>query len=384
MAPGSSGTSWLKRIDAYPKTIEEFKVRTMQGGIFSVIAFLAIGALLLSEVTYYFSTDTVDRMLVDGQRNTMVPIHFNIDFPQMPCSIVAVETADVAGAVQHNVINNIEKIPLDANGRVLTDGVRNQIGGALTNHTDLHSKDETKAPECGSCYSAGDEGECCNTCDQVKAAYARKNWAMPSLHTIEQCQEAEIERVLRGEVTEGCRIKGFLLVGKVAGKVYFAPSKYFRNGYLSAHDLVEATFRAFDTSHRINLLSFGDAYPDMKNPLEGREKKLGDAQRGSFQYFLKVVPTEYSFLSGHHIATNQYSATEHFKELTPLSEKGLPMVSFSYSFSPIMFRIEQVRKGLLQFLTSVCAIVGGIYTIMGVLDSVAFAVFNKTGRGGIL
>lgn len=39
------------------------------------------------------------------------------------------------------------------------------------------------------------------------------------------------------------------------------------------------------------------------------------------------------------------------------------VVSFTYSFSPIMFRIEQYRKGLLQFLTSVCAIVGGVFTV---------------------
>lgn len=40
-----------------------------------------------------------------------------------------------------------------------------------------------------------------------------------------------------------------------------------------------------------------------------------------------------------------------------------PVVSFSYTFSPIMFRIEEYRKGLLQFLTSVCAIVGGVFTV---------------------
>ncbi|GLE10823.1 hypothetical protein PINS_up023074 [Pythium insidiosum] len=351
MAPGSSGTSWLKRIDAYPKTIRGVQI--------SVIAFLAIGALLLigrTRSTHVGGRPSATRW----SRSTS-----NIDFPQYNAVLQSSQWRLPTSRVlwQHNVINNIEKIPLDANGRVLTDGVRQPDWRCTDEHTGPPlQRDVDKAPECGSCYSAGDEGECCNTCDQVKAAYARKNWAMPSLHTIEQCQEAEIERVL----SRRSRRQGLL-----------APSKYFRNGYLSAHDLVEATFRAFDTSHRINLLSFGDAYPDMKNPLEGREKKLGDAQRGSFQYFLKVVPTEYSFLSGHHIATNQYSATEHFKELTPLSEKGLPMVSFSYSFSPIMFRIEQVRKGLLQFLTSVCAIVGGIYTIMGVLDSVAFAVSTR-------
>lgn len=86
------------------------------------------------------------------------------------------------------------------------------------------------------------------------------------------------------------------------------------------------------------------------------------------------------------------------------------VVSFAYSFSPIMFRIEEYRKGLLQFLTSVCAIVGGVFTvrrtrdstgkasapvapspcrthslvvwtqIMGIMDSMAFAVLNKASN----
>lgn len=57
--------------------------------------------------------------------------------------------------------------------------------------------------------------QCCNTCDEVKIAHAQKNWQMPSLHTITQCQEAEVEKILRGDVKEGCRIKGSLLVSKV-------------------------------------------------------------------------------------------------------------------------------------------------------------------------
>ena len=38
-------------------------------------------------------------------------------------------------------------------------------------------------------------------------------------------------------------------------------------------------------------------------------------------------------------------------------------MTFTYSFSPIMFRIEQYRKGFLQFLPSVCAIIGGVFTV---------------------
>jgi hypothetical protein len=173
---------------------------------------------------------------------------------------------------------------------------------------------------------------------------------------------------------------------------------------------------------------------DMTNPLDNRRKELPDeATRGSFQYFLKVVPTEYTFLSASRITTNQFSATEHFRELTPVSDKGLPsawfppsfqwrlktnrlavccgsaVVSFSYTFSPIMFRIEQYRVGFLQFLTSVCAIVGGVFTvrspsadasgarrayshtfvllllqILGIMDSLAFGLLNKTSSNTLL
>ncbi|EEY62347.1 uncharacterized protein PITG_21508 [Phytophthora infestans T30-4] len=98
----------------------------------------------------------------------------------------------------------------------------------------------------------------------------------------------------------------------------------------------------------------------------------------------QVVPTEYTFLSASRIITNQFSATEHFRQLTPVSDKGLPMVSFSYTFSPIMFRIEQYRVGFLQFLTSVCAIVGGVFTILGIMDSLAFGLLNKTSSTTLL
>uniref|UniRef100_A0AAV1VB01 Endoplasmic reticulum-Golgi intermediate compartment protein 3 n=1 Tax=Peronospora matthiolae TaxID=2874970 RepID=A0AAV1VB01_9STRA len=382
----SSSASWLsklKGLDAYPKTIEEFKVRTSQGGFFSLLAMGCVSLLLVSELRFYFATDTVDKMVVDGGRNHLLAINFDVEFPLMPCAVVALESVDMAGNVHHDIEHDVEKTRLDRRGKVLAEGVRDVLGGAMINSTELHK--EAAKIVCGSCYSAGEPEECCNTCADVEAAYVRKGWLMPSLHTIAQCQELEVEKVLRGEVEEGCRIKGTLVVSKVAGKLYFAPSKIFRTGYLSSQDLIDATFDVFDTSHTIHSLSFGEAYPDMKNLLDNRQKKLPEKSvRGSFQYFLKVVPTEYTFLSASRIITNQFSVTEHFRQLTSTSDKGLPMVSFSYTFSPIMFRIEQYRVGLLQFLTSVCAIVGGVFTILGIMDSLAFRVSNRTSSTPLL
>lgn len=40
------------------------------------------------------------------------------------------------------------------------------------------------------------------------------------------------------------------------------------------------------------------------------------------------------------------------------------VVTVSYSFSPIMFQVEEYRRGYLMLLTNLCAIVGGIFTVV--------------------
>lgn len=62
----------------------------------------------------------------------------------------------------------------------------------------------------------------------------------------------------------------------------------------------------------------------------------------------------------------------------------LPGVFFNYDLSPIRVRIEERRRSFLHFLTRVCAIVGGIFTVMGVVDRLvekAVAGVVATARG---
>ncbi|OQS00917.1 golgi family protein [Achlya hypogyna] len=394
-------TLWtkLKGFDANPKTLEEFKVRTTQGGFFSVCAFVLIFYLFVSELNYHLDIDTVDKMYVDGQRNVNLSINFDIEFPRMPCQIVSIEHADLAGRVQLDVIDNIHKVRLDAQGTSLCsdcwaliastltgnsigEKIKESIGGALTNASQLAV--QTEAESCGNCYGAGEPGECCNTCQDVKNAYIRRNWALPSLHNVVQCMNDDLEAILKGEINEGCRISGHLDVAKVAGKFYFAPSKIFQSGYLIADDVLDSTFKVFDNSHTIHMLTFGQEYPNMKNPLNKRVKHLGAGKRGAYQYFLKVVSTDYSFLNGAEIVSNQYSATEHFLQMTPTGQKGLPGITFAYEFSPIKFRIEQTQKGWLQFLTSVCAIVGGVFTVMGLVDAAMYNLVSSKRKSAPL
>jgi endoplasmic reticulum-Golgi intermediate compartment protein 3 len=89
---------------------------------------------------------------------------------------------------------------------------------------------------------------------------------------------------------------------------------------------------------------------------------------------MQVVPTRYKFRNGSIIDTNQYCVTEHIRHVAPGSQRGLPGVFFFYEVSPLHVEIrETYRKGYVAFFTSVCAIVGGVVTLMGMIDQWMFS-----------
>lgn len=90
-----------------------------------------------------------------------------------------------------------------------------------------------------------------------------------------------------------------------------------------------------------------------------------------FQYYIKIVPTMYVKLSGETIHTNQFSVTRHSKSVSVVSgESGMPGIFFSYELSPLMVKYTERENSLGHFATNVCAIVGGLFTVAGIIDSI--------------
>ncbi|KAG2254715.1 hypothetical protein Bca52824_084851 [Brassica carinata] len=97
---------------------------------------------------------------------------------------------------------------------------------------------------------------------------------------------------------------------------------------------------------------------------------------GMYQYFIKVVPTEYTDVRGHVIQSNQFSVTEHFEKTEAGRTQSLPGVFFFYDLSPIKVFQNQTlvcdfteqHVEFLHFLTNVCAIVG----VSGIIDSFVY------------
>ena len=156
----------------------------------------------------------------------------------------------------------------------------------------------------------------------------------------------------------------------MAGNFHFAPAERLREA-VGVLDPVLFAFQQFNVSHDIAFLSFGDRIPGVRNPLDGHSKQILDGY-GMYQYYIKVVPTTYKYLDGDDpdIQSNQYSVTEHLRHVNPGSHRGLPGVFFFYDISAIhaVFE-EQRRRGLSEFLVNVFAIVGGVFTLLGFVDT---------------
>ncbi|EDV23295.1 uncharacterized protein TRIADDRAFT_37998 [Trichoplax adhaerens] len=346
----------LRRYDAFPKTLEDFRIRTFGGATITIVSAVIMLLLFVSEMNYYLSVEVTSELFVDTSRGEKIKIYMNVTFPKMACAILSVDTMDVAGMQQLDIKQNLMKRRIDENGKPTGDAVQ---------------KNKTK---CGSCYGAENaEMKCCNSCEDVREAYRKKGWALTSPEGIEQCQEEGWAQMLKEQEKEGCNVFGYLEVNKVvAGNFHFAPGKSFQQHRVHVHDLQSFGSRKFNTSHTIHKLSFGEEFPGIINPLDGH-RMSSDQDSAMYQYFIKVVPTVYKKLKGEEVKSNQYSVTKHLKYIKlSMGEQGLPGVFISYELSPMIIRYAERRKSFAHFLTGVCAIIGGVFTVASLIDAMVY------------
>ncbi|VAI06183.1 unnamed protein product [Triticum turgidum subsp. durum] len=337
--------SKLRSLDAYPKVNEDFYSRTLSGGLITIVSSLAILLLFFSEIRLYLYAATESKLTVDTSRGERLHINFDVTFPALPCSLVAIDTMDVSGEQHYDIRHDIMKKRIDHLGNVIEsrkDGVGSpKIERPLQNHGGRLDHNEVY---CGSCYGSEEsDDQCCNSCEEVRDSYRKKGWALTNVESIDQCKREGFVQRLKDEQGEGCNIHGFVDVNKVAGNFHFAPGKSLDHAFNFLQDMLNFQPENYNISHKINKLSFGKEFPGVVNPLDGVEWKQEQTTglTGMYQYFVKVVPTIYTDIRGRKIHSNQVDFTEE-------------------------------NTSLLHFLTNICAIVGGIFTVAGIIDSFVY------------
>ncbi|KAL1812147.1 hypothetical protein DCAR_0624343 [Daucus carota subsp. sativus] len=362
--------SRLRNLDAYPKINEDFYNRSISGGVITLISSILMLLLFVSEFRLYLHTVTETKLVVDTSRGEQLHIDFDVTFPAIPCSLLSIDAMDISGEQHLDIRHDIQKKRIDANGNIIEvrpDGIgHTKVEKPLQKHGGRLEKDETY---CGSCFGAEmSEEDCCNSCEEVREAYRKRGWGVTNPDLIDQCKREDFIQRIKDEQGEGCNIEGTLEVNKVAGNFHFAPGKSFHQANFHVLELLAFQMDNYNITHKINKLSFGKYYPGNVNPLDGVTWIQGK-EHGTYQYFLKVVPTIYKDIKGHTISSNQFSATEHFKSAEFGRSQSLPGVFFFYDLSPIKVTFNEERTSFLHFLTHICAIVGGIFTVAGIVDS---------------
>ena len=178
---------------------------------------------------------------------------------------------------------------------------------------------------------------------------------------------------------EKCHIKGKVHLYKVTGKVLFSfNSKLFyieelRRRYPAEGDSLKLT-------HIMKSLTFGDVAQhlhilfrfgasehtqfDMVNMVDD-EVYASDQDKMDYFYFLKLVPHIFvDEINSALFRSYSYSLNHNAKA----SQNGLGMISMIYDFTPVNMKITKQNKDLPRFLVSLCAIVGGVFVIFGLVN----------------
>lgn len=418
--------SRFTRLDAFTKTVDEARIRTTSGGVVTIVSLLVVIFLAWGEWADYRRVVIHPELIVDKGRGERMEIHLNITFPKMPCELLTLDVMDVSGEQQHGVMAGVNKVRLQPQAR----------GGAVIDVKSLalhdDSADHLDPQYCGGCYGApapanAKKAGCCNTCEEVREAYALASWAFGRGENVEQCERENYAEKLDAQREEGCRIEGSLRVNKVVGNFHLAPGRSFSNGNMHVHDLKNywdvPEGKSHDFTHTVHSLRFGPQLPDEvtrrigskaalpwtnhhMNPLDGTHQDTKDPNF-NFMYFVKIVPTSYLPLGWDSSAlklggllqdektglgaygtsedgsleTHQYSVTSHKRSLAGgndaaeghaerlHSRGGIPGVFFSYDISPMkVINREERAKTFSGFLAGLCAIVGGTLTVAAAVD----------------
>ncbi|WOL15134.1 protein disulfide isomerase-like 5-4 [Canna indica] len=178
-------------------------------------------------------------------------------------------------------------------------------------------------------------------------------------------------------LTSGCRIEGFVRVKKVPGNLVIS-------AHSGAHSFDPSQI---NVSHVISHFSFGKKLSQRMlseakrlspyiggnhDPLMGRSYVTNHDHSNAnvtIEHYLQVVKTQIASIrySQENKLLEEYEYTAHASLVHSIY---IPAAKFHFELSPMQVLVTGVPKSFSHFITNVCAIIGGVFTVAGILDSI--------------
>ncbi len=265
-------------------------------------------------------------MYVDKNRGSdNVKVNIDIEFPNLPCDLLSIEIKNNLGLNVRNIEGNLTKYSLN------------------NKHEIIGNKP----------YALESLGKFGHDHDHI---------AQPDFESI----KTQIKN------QEGCKLKGEFYVDAVPGTFIISPKAFSyiigllrKEGITKVnveHDIKELYFG--ERISKFRLFVFPNAY-SLMHTLKNK-KRINDKLPMAYQYYLKIVPTKYQYLSGLSFNSYQYTANS-FSEI---SLDRIPALFFRYDLSSITVEYKHTKMSFLSFIINVFAILGGVFTVAGIIDAV--------------
>jgi hypothetical protein len=229
----------------------------------------------------------------------------------------------------------LHKYPIDS-GRVLYE-------------VHMPHEEPLTAKGCGSCYGAElYEGQCCNTCEEVLEAYTSRNWKAPDPESIIQCRHKSNGHE-DAFIGEGCLVEGEILTRKIPATIRFELNQLGKV-------LMAQMRQRYGGDHIVHRLGFSDPEGEPGNsPVDGFEVM----DKNVNVYYLKVNPA----------VKNGFRYYQTNDGHIGFMVDAFPLLAVSYDIEPIT-SVYLPQKTFLEFVVSICAIIGGWHAMTLILSKV--------------
>ncbi|OUS47115.1 Thioredoxin/protein disulfide isomerase [Ostreococcus tauri] len=181
----------------------------------------------------------------------------------------------------------------------------------------------------------------------------------------------DVQRRIMGP---GCAITGFVLVKKVPGHLWISASSpdhsfhgqnmnmtHVVNHFYFGHQLSDDRRRYLEKFHA------GEKAGDWHDRLAG-QTFVSESAHISHEHYLQTVLTSIAPRGRFALPFSVYEYTQHAHAV----HEPLPKAKFHYQPSPMQIAVSEERMAFYSFITSLMAIIGGVYSVMGIADGVLF------------
>ena len=333
MSSASSWTQRIKQLDLYRDIPKDLTEQTTTGALVSLIAGLFIVFLFGNELSSFLSPQITHSMFVDhptlphhystsahtfassADTYDLLTVNLNVTLPSLPCAMAMLSLQDVMGGQVENIGGKMHKERVDT---ATMQPKRDASGSVLS-------------------------GE-------------------QAMNVLEQ----------QGE---GCRFHGSLLVKKVPGNLHITAQAPNHNMPMVPEE--------YNVSHVFHHLYFGDdsallsISTAVTSPLSN-SARIAQPVRSvnaygqsvtalpSYEYYLKLVPTQYEAASGRIHSGYQYIAHSN----SVAGRYRVNAIFLRYDVDAITVRFVKSGKSFSHFLVQLCAIVGGVFSVLGMINGV--------------